>query len=165
MHPLAYSFSGTGNSSLRLAALRTISVKKPILAVLENVCGLKVFMTGVFQRLTKFVAGDYKVVVVPGPWSWIDTCSRMAGCLFFYVSLNSSPAKLEFDAVVLGAATRRPRLWFLLIRKDSLRVDDAAAAVSEFFPKLVKAGAALPEKTSNLDQGRLLQSNFAAGST
>ena len=84
---------------------------------------------------------------------------------FFYVSLNSSPAKLEFDAVVLGAATRRPRLWFLLIRKDSLRVDDAVAAVSEFFPKLVKAGAALPEKTSNLDQGRLLQSNFAAGST
>lgn len=91
MHPLAYSFSGTGNSSLRLAALRTISVKKPILAVLENVCGLKVFMTGVFQRLTKFVAGDYKVVVVPGPWSWIDTCSRMAGCFFLRESqLKSS---------------------------------------------------------------------------
>lgn len=67
MHPLAYRFSGIGNSSLRLAALRTISVRKPILAVLENVCGLKAFMTGVVQRLTKFVAGDYQVVVVPGP--------------------------------------------------------------------------------------------------
>ena len=158
MHPLAYRFSGIGNSSLRLAALRTIFVRKPILAVLENVCGLKAFMTGVVQRLSKFVAGDYQVVVVPGPGS-CDTCSRMAGCLCFYVSLNSSPAKLEFDAVVLGAATRRPRLWFLLIRKDSLRVDDAVAAVSELFPKLVKAGAALPEKISNLDQGRLPQTS------
>jgi site-specific DNA-cytosine methylase len=87
-------------SAVLHAVLRSIKLGGPAWAVLENVLGIKKHLVAVKAKIQQYLGGDYIVFVLP-------LC----------------PSDL-------GEPVRRPRIWFILVRRSCAISEDTAALIS-----------------------------------
>ena len=105
--------------------LEVLEVRKPPLAVLENVLGIEKVMRQVCKMFTKL--GCYFVIVV------------------------------KIDCKELGVPVRRPRYYFILVRKDLAITHDVA--------RLASVGKAIMGACKKPVEGTVLDLMFSAGQT
>ena len=96
-----------------------------MVAVLENVRGIVSWIEKVLKLMKNHVGDDYRILVascrqVSGLSTGLQQPRelRLAAVYFSLASCESPPSKMDFDATDLGALVRRPRVWFILLRKD-----------------------------------------------